>query len=220
MDLVYLPDRSTRYAEVDNTTMTAKILTNRRGDVYPQPVMKKITTEQIVSNLPQLQDIEPVMYYVGSEIRAKSFVIKNNVDNPLFRTSRSGLGSGIYGFYERDTAVIENIEEAVFKIDFVNPYILQDIAHKDSMINASLFTNRYLDKILQTARFDKLPDLSDLSETTDLINLWNIVLQRTAEAINAEFLDPLLISYIDQYLNNHDLKDSYGNEIEELPINY
>ena len=156
-------------------------------------------------------------------MKANSFVIKDNTDHALESTSRSALGSGIYGIYLRDESEIPSLRtesnQRVYRIDNRYSYLVQDKEHGESITTASLHTNKYIDKAFETAQVDPSTYIEE-NPIINLVTLWNIVLYRTQEEITKNELERILINYMSRYLSDNALKDTInGNDIETLPIN-
>lgn len=207
----------------------------------PSPVT--VTADAIVSNR-SFRDVQPKQFYhfgtllnsiaIEYPVVASRFVIKSKLTSPLESTSRSALGSGIYGRYIANpnnvSAYITNPEQTVYTIECPNAYPLQDKSHGDSVTVASLTTNRYLDNIIQALRDVISSEEEDnlimaraiiqSNDSTNLVTLWNIVLYRTQNIITKDWLDELLARYAVKYLTTNSLVDSInGGSIQELPIN-
>lgn len=193
-----------------------RVLTNRSmRDIYPK----------------EMYYFAPIDISDGIEypIIANNFVIKKNTENPLEKTSRSALGSGIYGRYIQDPADIGSFlvdsNQSVYKIDCPNAYTVQDEEHGESITTASLNTNRYLDNVIQALRGNNITDINDAlvfidNNSHNLVTLWNIVFYRTHEIINKDKLDYILAEYAIRYLTDDYLVDSVNGEIlHQLPIN-
>jgi hypothetical protein len=202
--------------------------------------IRKLTVsgDRVLTNR-SIKDIDPrEMYHfttidisdgINYPITANNFVIKKNLESPLEHTSRSALGSGIYGRYIQDPSDIESFlldsNQLVYKIDCPNAYIIQDEEHGESITTASLNTNRYLDDVIQSLRGNNITDINDAlvfidNNSHNLVTLWNIVFYRTHEIITKDTLDYILASYAIRYLTDDYLVDSVNGEIlQELPIN-
>ncbi|CAH6419423.1 Hypothetical protein HVR_LOCUS619 [uncultured virus] len=194
------------------------------------PSIAFIESNSYTAQLPDVVDIYENTDFIEYPLRASSFVIKDNVNDPLNSTSRSALGSGIYGRYVSDESSISNLltdpNQSAYRIDCPNAYIVQDKEHGESITVASLHTNRYLDKIIQIVRASSEPTLDGVefliraNSIENLVVLWNIVLYRTEEIITQEWLENILAQYVLKYLTDDTLIDSVnGNVIQELPIN-
>ena len=216
--------------------------TDADGDITLNNGTNAITVsgDKIVSDR-AYHDISPRQLYhfapltlsssVQYPITARGFVLKSNLIRPLEATSRSALGSGIYGLYVSDPSTISSLitdpNQLVYIVDCPKAYPLQDAEHGDSLTIASLNTNRYLDRILESLRgdesvdFESVRELIQRNENLNLTTLWNIVLYRTEDAITASNLGDVLARYVVDYLTRSDLIDSVNAEpIHELPINY
>jgi hypothetical protein len=253
--LVYI-ENLRPFADVDGSTQIAKIIrsyihddrlwfdlmleTDSDGDKLISPSPVTVSGDKIVSDR-DFHDIQPRQIYnfalltfsdgIEYPIKAGSFVIKKNINKPLESTSRTALGSGIYGRYISDRNEIPTLltesNQSVYLIDCPNAYIIQDKEHGESITIASLNTNRYLDRIIQSLREYTNPSLEivqftlHINESPILLTLWNIVLYRTQEMITQEWLENILLRYIIDYFGNNNLVDSInGDIINELPINY
>lgn len=253
--LVYIPNRRS-FADTNGTTQIAKILrsyiennilwfdlnliTDSDGDnIASNNNIVTVSGDYIVSSR-LFEDIEPKQFYhfatitfsdnIEYPITARGFVIKKNLENPLVNTSRSALGSGIYGRFVRDSSeissILTNSDQSVYLIDCPDPYILQDAEHGDSITTASLHTNRFMDRIIQSLRpepeltFDDAITRVRMNQSPNLLTLWNIAFYRTGDYITQEWLDEVLAAYALRYLQDFSLVDSInGESIQELPIN-
>lgn len=207
------------------------IKTDDEGNYIPNSRKVTITEDHLLS-IRNIKDINPKqMYHYASQtfseniqypITANSFVIKNKSTTALESTSRTALGSGIYGTYNKPKTLI--IDQSSYIIKFNNPYILQDREHGESITKASLATNRYLDKLLlilndKQATFDDCAILIFNNDYSNILTLWNIVLARSNKSIDNNFLFNFLSSYLYDYLNDNTLFDNiYGESIYPLPI--
>lgn len=217
-----------------------ELVTDSEGDKLNIPQFLVVSEDNIVSNR-SIRDVQPRQFYnfatltsslspeneIQYPLSATSFVIKNNIDRPLELTSRSALGSGIYGMYLPDETMIPSLltdqSQITYRIECPNPYIIQDKEHGESITVASLHTNRYLDRIIPALRADNSLDtlsLLQMNSIQNLTTLWNIVFYRTEQYITQEWLEQVLANYIIRYISNHTLVDSInGDSIQELPIN-
>ena len=229
----------------DRVWYEIQLVTDQDGDRITSLESMTVPGDRIVSDR-SFRDIEPRQFYnfstmvsytnqtdIQYPLQAISFVIKDNVDRPLEITSRSGLGSGIYGLYVRNESDIPNLRtdpsQVVNKIDCPNAYPIQDKEHGDSITVASLHTNRYLDRIIQALRFngphenlniDNALELIRMNSITNLVTLWNIVFYRTQDILTQDWLEQTLADYVVRYLQDDSLQDTInGNSIQELPIN-
>jgi len=159
-------------------------------------------------------------------ITARSFVIKSDNSNVLESTSRTALGSGIYGMYATSLSDITDTFESIYQIDCSNAYPLQDKEHGESLTVASLNTNRYLDRIITSFRndtfdFSSILDRIRINRNFSLFTLWNIVLYRTTDFISFDLLEHILATYVLIYLKEPSIFDTINSDpLEELPINY
>lgn len=254
--LVYIPNQQ-RFADVEGYTHIARKIrdyiqddilwydfileTDTDGDILSNTVPITVPGDRVVSDLP-FHNIEPrVMYHfapltsvatdsVPYPIQARSFVIKSNVTRPLESTSRSALGSGIYGRYVNNPSNVDALRNApdqeVYEIDCSSAYPLQDKEHGESLTVASLNTNRYLDRILESLReaeeinFATVLGQIKLNESPTLFTLWNIVLYRTFDSLSRDELNEILAQYVVDYLTGSSLRDTVNGEpLQELPIN-
>lgn len=230
------------YIQDDTLWYDFMLETDMDGSILSNPVPITVLADRVVSEREFREIISKQMYYFAPStnlesldgnlniIQARSFVIKDNAIRPLESTSKSALGSGIYGIYVKDASNIVNLqnttEQSVYRIDYSNPYPLQDKEHGESLTIASLNTNRYLDRVLDALRdkevvtFPDVLELIELNPNLALFRLWNIVLYRTYDSISHDTLNEIMAQYIVDYLTKSDLLDSMnGNPIQELPIN-
>lgn len=183
--------------------------------------------------LPAVTTIRENTNFIEYPLRASNFVIKNNLNNPLNNTSRSALGSGIYGIFANKNSNINEFltdtKQTVYIVDCPNAYTSQDKEHGESITTASLNTNRYLDRIISAVRgsmrdndvsMEYIKSLVRNNSIENLVVLWNIMLYRSKNIIMREQLENILIQYIYDYFSNNSLVDSLnGNIIQPLPIN-
>jgi len=249
-------DGSTQIAQIVRSFIQDNILwfdlileTNSDGDNLSIPIPITVSADKIVSNRDFHDiDLKQIYHFAPSSspalsltqingtismeypVKAGSFVIKKNLINPLESTSRSALGSGIYGRYVQDINEIPTLltepNQSVYLIEIPNAYIIQDKEHGESITIASLNTNRYMDRIIQLLRESDNPTFEaaklfiHINEHPSLLILWNIVFYRTQEMIDQDWLENILAQYAVNYLKNNNLLDSLnGNFINELPIN-
>jgi len=220
-----------RIPTIDPVLMTSdKIVSDRTiRDIQPRKIYNFATfvssQEQYLDNYIETKDIQ-------YQLVASSFVIKdiNNINNPLEATSRSALGSGIFGLYVYNESelprLMTNPDQAIYVINCPDSYIIQDKEHGESITVASLNTNRYLDRIIQALRFDNDLTIKDalalirMNSIENLTTLWNIVLYRTEDYITQSALEQILANYVVKYLTDDSLIDTVNdNAIQELPIN-
>lgn len=252
--LVYLEDTSPT-PEVDGYTYIARkvrsyfsdnklwhdviLLTDSTGNKNKNKNHVTISNEKIISERP-VKDIKsntfihfaPLVFIknIKHPITATNFVIKTNKTRPLESTTRTGFGTGIYGRFVDNIKDISSLSvhpsQTVYEITCENPYFLQDKEHGDSLITASMGTNRYLDNIINVLRnsdeisLEMIIDYIYDYEPVNIFMLWNIMLYRTREYISREDLYYLFASYVMNYLFDNSLNDSVTKlPITELPIN-
>lgn len=205
------------------TWFDLKLLTNSDGDYISRTNTITLSSEKILSDRTKKNIKVKQFYHLPDfdEVTASKFVIKDNPEKALESTSRSALGSGIYGYYISDPSQIG------YMINCSNAYIIQDKEHGESITIASLQTNRYMDRILQYLRGNKISDLENiknfflLNDIPNLITLWKIVFYRTGDNITRSQLRNILINYIFEYINDDSMSDTTnGESIQELPINH
>jgi hypothetical protein len=209
--------------------------------VIPSPIT--VSGDRIVSDR-AFHDITPRRIYhfapltnlspTGSNfeypIQARGFVIKSNQQKPLEATSRSALGSGVFGIYLKSEDLIDEFRTApnqtVYAVECPLAYPIQDKEHGDSLSVASLNTNRYLDRVINAARDETVRDFNAIltlirdNPEPRLYTLWNIALYRTEDYVGAEELTSLLAQYVVSYYAENSALDSVnGAPLHELPIN-
>jgi len=199
-----------------------------------------VSEDHILSNI-SMRDIHPRHFYnfaslinsfdpdgeIQYPLAASNFVIKNKTDKPLQSTSRSALGSGINGIYLTDESIIPSLltnnTQITYQIICQNPYLVQDKEHGESITVASLHTNRYLDRVIPFIQGDKSIDplsIIRMNSIQNITTLWNIVFYRTGQFINQDWLENILVNYINRYINDSNLIDGINGDIlQELPIN-
>lgn len=217
------------FAENNETWYKINLLTDINGKEIKDNTNILIPQSRIIE--PKIKDIKQrAMYVAADNLIAENFVIKNGEtisvgdnevvydikEGALIATSRNGLGSGIYGFYNK-------IPNAI-RINTSNAYVIHDQPHGESITNASLMTNRYLDNIIISNK-----NISDLDQALQLIEnynidylttLWNIVFYRTDQSISQEQLEDILADYLVKYYQNDLFDSETGQNIIELPINF
>ena len=180
-----------------------------------------VSADHIVSERPYVA-INPKSFYQydNDGIKAANFVFKDDRTDPLTSTSRTALGSGIYG----TVAINYGNDQKPYLIQVPRAYDVQDAEHGDAITMASLATNIYIDGILASLNNQQTSNLLDISNATinyeHLVTLWNIVFYRTTQVITKEQLSQLLAQYIYQYRKPSTLVDTMIDvELAELPIN-
>jgi hypothetical protein len=199
-----------------------KITYDPDGDKLPFPEPMTVTGNNIVSDRSYVHISKKKFYYYSrnSSITGNNFVLTKNKERPIESTSRSALGSGIYGLYE-----LVGSSDDVYEITLNNPYIISDREHGESITVASLHTNRYLDRILsslnENTTLDKIRLIIEINSHPNLSILWNIVFYRNGNKITQTWLEKILAKYCHDYITNNTLIDSItGDKIFVLPINY
>jgi hypothetical protein len=245
--LVFISNNGT-VPEIRGTTHMAKkvgsnenwtdviLLTDENGYSKNNSNITTVLNNNIVSDRNYVDIYPKTIYYFAPlysspEIVANNFVIKNDNDDRIRNTTKNGLGSGINGIYVKNYDELASIKinnnQTVYKIDYSGPLNVQDAEHGDSITTASLATNRYLDDVVRSLKFNKEVTYEIAfnylvnNDHTNLVNLWNIVLVRNNKSISIEELDKVLATYLYDYFNDTTLTDSITNEfIQPLPINY
>ena len=227
------------YIQGDTVWYDFLLVTDGDGNRLSTPVAIIVPANRIVSDRPT-HDIElrEIYHFTSSSdlddssITARSFVIKSNLTDPLISTSRSALGSGIYGLYSSNPSNVSTLRsdsnQEIYKIELSNPYLIQDKEHGESLTIASLNTNAYLDRMLEPLRnefvddsfFDTVLTQIKLNNNPALFTLWNIVFYRTRDFLSQDVLDSLLAEYLVEYLISDNFVDTISGEpVYELPIN-
>lgn len=215
------------------------LITEADGDKLNIPTPVTISGNNILSNR-VFHDINPRDIYhfatlplsgdIQYAIQARGFVIKNKEIKPIEKTSRSALGSGIYGLYISNVNNIDKFKtdpkQYVSRINCPYAYPIQDKEHGDSVTVASLQTNRYLDSVIRALRdgefisFEIASKFIKDNERSRLLTLWNMVFYRTNDYIESDKLDQILANYVVKYLTDNSITDSLnGSSLQELPIN-
>ena len=210
------------------------LLTDANGDRLNST--DKILTQNIVS-LRKYRTIQNrKLYYLENEIVATVFASneltnnKINNKNPLESSSRSALGSGIYGLNLINISEAKSISldnKRIHELDLFEAYDIQDKEHGESITTASLLTNRYLDKIISSIDINDLKDVSNISNIIkndnieNLVILWNIVFYRSKRYISYDEFELILSDYLIEFFTKHELFDRRDNiSLIALPINY
>lgn len=187
-----------------------------------------VTSDHVVSERAYASITPKSFYhYTTNGITAENFVIKSDQTNPLTSTSRTALGSGIFGTRTVDyDSPTSNTLRKPYLISVPNAYDVQDTEHGDAITMASSMTNGYIDGILAmvTSQDNVSPlDVVNAVQSVDythLVTLWNIVFYRTRDMITNVQLGELLAPYVYNYLRGSSLFDTTtGDELAELPIN-
>jgi hypothetical protein len=176
------------------------------------------------------KNINDIMYISYASNESNPNIANKNLmsKTPLESTSRSAIGSGIYGknfpniTYARALTLKNTL---IHELDMTNAYDVQDKEHGESITIASLLTNRYLDKIISnsiyTKNTDNIGDIIKNDNIENLVILWNIVFYRTGEYISYEILEKILSNYLIRYFSQSTIKDKRNDEpLIALPINY
>lgn len=237
----------------DDDTYDVILLTDELGNTVENINPVTISHDVIVSYRP-VHDIQPKFFYYFSELQSETinadrFVMKQYDDYKqillptlsLTQTTRIPFGSGIYGKYVANDNNLDDLtideNEQIYRIDANDCYLIQDQAHGDSVILASLHTNRYLDDVFlsiqaqpnkETMDVDSLIiDAENLNikapniKISSLITLWNIALARTNDNISENQFLQILHNYVVDFLTQTTLRDAITNEfLSPLPINY
>lgn len=246
IELVYLENRE-EIPEVDGTTYLARVnksfrsngkyfheiilLTDSNGNNIISNNFIIVNDDKIVSNR-TYHTINPrKIYHFSNIITAKNFVTKSDINNRLESSSRTALGSGIYGYYVSDKSKIDVLmtdkTQTVYEIDMKDAYNVQDKEHGESITIASLVTNRYIDKIISLVFNRDDNDYINMlnyiknDNIENLVTLWNIVFYRTNNNISYELLQSILAGYLAKYFTISTIIDTHTKqELIELPINY
>lgn len=226
------------------------LLTDSSGNRLGETDKLFVGGDKIVSNKKYRIIKNRKLYYLGDKITATSFASKNNYlknndsnisptnnnvirntsnNKPLESTSKSAIGSGIYGLNFPNISYAKALtinNKLVYEIDVSQGYDVQDKEHGESITIASLLTNRYLDKIiLDVKSSNNNVDIENFivnDNIENLVILWNIVFYRTREYISYDTLKTILSDYLVEYFSKeNNLKDKRNNEpLIALPINY
>lgn len=194
---------------------------------------EEVSANMLVSDRP-LRDISPKTLYhfssptVNYKIKAASFVTHGK---PLTATCSHGLGSGIYGLYISNIGELLQLrsspEQIIYRITLNDPLIIQDKEHLNSLISASMSTNRYIDSLIDS--FKSPPTYQDILITVQqddidhIVLLWQIVFSRSLKptTLDRNLLNLIISNYIYEYFTDTSLRDTISNIIiHELPINH
>lgn len=219
-------------------TVQIRRLTTAEGEPTNDFESEEVSASKLVSDRP-LRDITPKTLYhfaspkIGYQLKAASFVTHGK---PLVATCSHGLGSGIYGLHVKDEARLESLrnspQQTVYKITCETPFIIQDAEHLNSLVSASMATNRYVDALLerlyqqfegQIITYNTLINIVRGDLIDNIVNLWLIVMARSASAnvLNRNLVNHIIGNYVWEYLTDTKLHDTIsGAIIHELPINH
>ncbi len=208
-----------------------ELLTDSEGQEILQPTPINVSASTIVSRR-EIRDITPHTIYQITNLPDKLEVgglTTRSRPRALATTSRSGFGSGLYGIYTVNPTVYASpVAPHIHQLDFEQPYIVQDKEHGDSITKASLETNSYLDRLIAnlvaarglTTLSASAESLIEINDIQRLVNLWNIVLFRTGHTISKSDLESILITYLQDYVQDDSIRDEKSNEVLKIaPIN-
>lgn len=233
---------STRFGEIletftkdDQTYHKVLLKSDARGAIYTEYAV--VSKNNILSNR-SMKDINPKIFYASLPYSTKNdneksmlvsypvieYPIKASFFNIKFKysleqTSNSGLGSGIYGFYE-------NSNMNSYEILCEDAYLIQDREHGESFTIASLQTNRLIDSCIlffndKEFTENQIELFFVSKEFDDLVTLWSIVFLRTNNEIKTNEFHKVISQYSHNYLTKNELFDSInGDAIQELPVNH
>lgn len=217
--ITYIGQLMRTYIKDDILWYDLILLTDSGGKTVTNNNIITVSADKIVSNR-DFQLITPSRIYTDNVITAKSFVQKDILEKPLQGSTRSGFGSGIYGYYDKP-------DRSSTIIEMKNPYMLQDIDHGNSLTVASLQSNRFLDNILIIVRGDEDFSFSHIKDVISdkwephLFTVWNIVLHRTSDFLSSEDLINIFTNYIYLYFTSNIWFDTYTKQsLQDLPVNH
>ena len=181
--LVYLKNVDF-YAEVDGYTYWAyrisptevQLASNERGELIEDG--KIINDPMIVSDrIPRTIKHKSFYQFVPDvapkKLLAKNFVAKNRLT--LAQSSRTALGTGIYGTYIHNERDLQNYttspNQTIYKVTCERPYIVQDKEHGESITVASLHLNRYIDFLLENLSGNPPSDNSTKNNNPAFVNV-------------------------------------------------
>lgn len=215
----------------DNSVYIVDVLTTQEGYMNKVPETFIASEEDIVS-LRSYHEIDgKIIFYFSTDggVTASRFLKKSD---DLTDVSMRPIGSGIVGTYFRDDNIPALSGVEVFSIEMKNPYQVQDVEHYNSILNASLRTNMFIESLRRSVETIN-PEIRSSEVmailTTDsyvdfqaIYTLWWIVLWRTEDTITEQSLMSIIVAYIDDlFVRNGDLIDTItGSELIELPVNY
>lgn len=224
--------------EEEEDEVQVQILTNTLGQEVDTPYVVHVSWDRVLSTRPYRDLFLPYFYYFApsEDVIGTNFVDKTQLTQPLTRTSRSALGSGVYGLYLTHPEEIEEFrtspDQVVYQVDCEAPFFVQDKEHGVSLSFASYSTNVFVEDLLLESEV-----IIDPTEVMHLVRLWNFVLIRAqVQLIDEEWLAAVLNSYIERYSSNlprsrsmysysspqdeNSLRDFITNvPLEVLPIN-
>lgn len=229
---VHLARTLENYVSDDVIWYRVQLLTDSDGLYYAVPPVATLSSNNVLNNR-HVMDITPKKFYQFSSgyqypLTASGFVETTNIEKPLSATTRNGLGSGLYGIFVvgEFQRYKSSPDQVVYQIWCDQAYPLQDGAHGDSITNASLQTNRYLERIMEIIRadndssYDGVYGLIQSNSISGLVMLWNLALFRTQNTISEQMLVEVLTEYVVQYFSAGTIFDSItSEELKEQPIN-
>lgn len=203
-----------KYIQDQHEYYKVKLVTDGLGMPVHEQDIHVVSADNVVSNSTPRTFAEVFYHVTDSAVLARGFVIKKH-DNALYSTSRSALGSGIFGKYTQPAG-------DSLRISCQNMYHLQDQPHGESLSIAALSTHAYLDRIIRALGKDANPEMYvSMNDTRHLVTLWNIVFYRTHDSISQADFDNVLVAYIHKFLAPAEIQDTHTREdIIELPINH
>jgi hypothetical protein len=215
-ELLYLPTER-QFAEVEGVTYLARpvrayppwydyqLLTKEDGSPQEQPPLVTVQSGALVGRRQFRSLPSPHFFVFETEISATNYARRGH---SLATTSRTALGSGIMGLYRNAGAA------GRFRIDCPKSYFLQDKEHGDSVILASLHTNRLIDRFLERL----VPPTA--KEVGAVVTLWNLALSRTGDQLTLTQFQEIVTQYLDDWKKQPTIFDSRtGEGLQELPIN-
>lgn len=225
--------------EEEEDEVLVQVLTNALGQEVDTPNLVHVSWDRMLNTRPYRDLFLPYFYYFApgtEEVIGTNFVDKTQLTQPLTRTSRSALGSGVYGLYLTSSQEIEefrtSLEQEVYQVDCEAPFFVQDKEHGVSLSFASYSTNVFVEDLLL-----ELQVMIEPGDVLHLARLWNFVLVRAqVELIDEEWLASVLNSYLQRYRStlprsrsvrsyspsedSSPLRDAITNvPLEVLPIN-
>jgi hypothetical protein len=225
----------------------AYAMVNYRTDIYGRALahaVEGLVYEEWIKYYPHQESrplpIGTVFYHRDKayELAARGFVDSSN-PNGLVLVGRIPLGTGVYGKYFSNLAeatknILEN--ETIYQMDARGCYPILDAGHGDALTLASLYTNLYLNDLvnwnynnsdMESTQREPVEGINPLvltlsaEQLDQLFTLWSIVFLRTGDAgrTTKEGFQAISEEYLVQYHQNTYVNAGESTPLQLLPIN-
>lgn len=124
------------------------------GDLFDEPRAVSFPLSSVVSERPLRQPPErTTIYHFSRDQTIQASEYARAGEDSLTSLTNHGLGSGIYGLHLPNAAAARshqrNLNQHVYPIPCFNSFYLQDAEHGNSLTQASKYTDRYVDYIIE-----------------------------------------------------------------------